>query len=188
MAIQLDVIIVIDVEATCWKGDPPHGQEKEIVEIGICLVDAEKAEKIEGSKRSIIVRPEKSAVSKFCTELTNLTQEDVAKGISLGEACRILKEEYLADTHTWASWGDYDKWQFETECKSKNLEFPFSHSHINVKNMFALQYGLKKEVGLEKAMKIMGKKFIGRIHRGADDAYNIALILAELIASSRIKE
>jgi inhibitor of KinA sporulation pathway (predicted exonuclease) len=40
MAVQLDVIIVIDVEATCWEGYPPPGQDKEIIEIGICLVDA----------------------------------------------------------------------------------------------------------------------------------------------------
>jgi inhibitor of KinA sporulation pathway (predicted exonuclease) len=134
------------------------------------------------------VRPEHSAVSQYCADLTNLTQADVDKGISLKDACKILKEEYLTGTRTWASWGDYDKWQFETECKAKNLEYPFSHSHINVKNMFALNRGLEKEVELEKAMGVMGENFEGVVHRGGDDAFNIAFILADLLSKTRPKE
>lgn len=34
-----DNIIIIDLEATCWEGKPPQGQESEIIEIGICVLD-----------------------------------------------------------------------------------------------------------------------------------------------------
>ena len=35
MARKLDRILVVDVEATCWEGDPPPGQISEIIEIGL---------------------------------------------------------------------------------------------------------------------------------------------------------
>ncbi|MFE2626194.1 DNA polymerase III, partial [Streptomyces caelestis] len=30
---------VVDVEATCWEGQPPPGQVSEIIEIGLTVVD-----------------------------------------------------------------------------------------------------------------------------------------------------
>ena len=39
MARKLDQILVIDVEATCWEGNPPPGQTSEIIEIGLCVLD-----------------------------------------------------------------------------------------------------------------------------------------------------
>jgi inhibitor of KinA sporulation pathway (predicted exonuclease) len=35
MAKQLDKIIVVDVEATCWKGKIPTGTHSDIIEVGI---------------------------------------------------------------------------------------------------------------------------------------------------------
>ena len=39
MARKLDRILVVDVEATCWEGNPPPGQTSEIIEIGLCVLD-----------------------------------------------------------------------------------------------------------------------------------------------------
>ena len=39
MAGKLDQILVIDIEATCWEGQPPEHEESEIIEIGICPID-----------------------------------------------------------------------------------------------------------------------------------------------------
>ncbi|MHA1650612.1 MAG: exonuclease domain-containing protein [Candidatus Helarchaeota archaeon] len=186
MVMEQDIIIVIDVEATCWKSAPPKGQTNEIIEIGICLVDMEKIRRIDESKRSIIVKPERSYITEYCAHLTGLTQEQVERGILLKDACEILKNEYLAKKRTWASWGDYDRHQFERECKLKGIEFPFSSNHINVKREFARAMGLPKEVSIAKAMRIIKHPFEGRQHRGADDAYNIAFILAKLIAEKKI--
>ena len=35
---KLDCILVVDLEATCWVGGPPEGQESEIIEIGLCVL------------------------------------------------------------------------------------------------------------------------------------------------------
>ena len=51
---------VVDVEATCWEGDPPAGQRNEIIEIGIVALNLETLECTD--KRSIMVRPEYSEI------------------------------------------------------------------------------------------------------------------------------
>lgn len=180
MAENQDIIIIIDVEATCWEGSPPPGQEMEIIEIGICLVEATTGKRL--LKKSIFVKPEKSTVSDFCTQLTTLTQEQVNAGISLGEACSILKQEYLTKSRTWASWGGYDRHQFEKECKSKNIPYPFGPNHLNIKRHFAKERGLAQEVELIEALEVLGLKFEGTYHRAVDDAFNIALVLSKLIS------
>ena len=111
MAKLLHQILVVDIEATCWETKPPRGQESEIIEIGICVLDVRLRKRVE--KRSILVKPEHSKVSPFCTKLTTLTQEEVDTGISFQEACRILKKEYGSKKRVWASYGDYDRRKFD---------------------------------------------------------------------------
>lgn len=179
MAKQLDQVLVVDVESTCWKEKPPAGQESEIIEIGICSLDIKTGERL--GKESILVRPERSTVSSFCTELTTLTQEQVDTGVSFAEACQKLRKEYLGRERTWASYGDYDRRQFERQCRSRKIGFPFGVTHLNVKNLFALQQALPREVGMAHALEILGLPLEGTHHRGDDDAWNIALILHHLL-------
>lgn len=39
-----DLLNVIDIEATCWDGQPPPGAVSEIIEIGLTVVDLRAAE------------------------------------------------------------------------------------------------------------------------------------------------
>ncbi len=183
MAKRLDKILVVDVESTCWEGDPPGGQESEIIEIGLCVLDIATCQRLE--KRSIIVRPEHSTVSAYCTALTTLTQEDVEGGISLSEACHILTREYRSKQRLWASYGDYDRRQFERNCQACGVAYPFGPGHINVKSLFAVIRALRREVGMKKALEILGLPLEGTHHRAGDDAWNIAGILGELLLRAR---
>ena len=76
MARKLDQIIVLDIEATCWEGEIPRGQENEIIEVGLCLLEPKTGER--SAKASYLVRPERSKVSEFCTRLTTLTLRNVS--------------------------------------------------------------------------------------------------------------
>jgi inhibitor of KinA sporulation pathway (predicted exonuclease) len=183
MAHKLDQILVIDVEATCWEGDPPPGEEYEIIEIGLTLLAAGSGERHD--KRSILVRPERSTVSPFCTQLTTLTQEQVLGGISFREACALLRNEYRAGDRAWASYGDYDRNQFARQCEDRTLPYPFGPTHFNVKSLFALTRALPREVGLDEAMRLAELPFEGRPHRGSDDAWNIARLLSTLLLAAR---
>ena len=183
MARKLDQILVIDVEATCWEGEPPPGEEDEIIEIGLALLDVAGGER--HGKRSILVRPERSTVSPFCTQLTTLTHEQVLTGVSFREACALLRDEYRAADRAWASYGDYDRKQFARQCEGRYLPYPFGPTHFNVKSLFALARALPREVGLDEAMRLAGMPFEGRHHRGSDDAWNIARLLSALLLAAR---
>lgn len=181
MSRKIDQILVIDVEATCWQGKPPPGQESEIIEIGVCLLDCHSHSAVK--TESILVKPARSTVSEFCTELTTLTQEQVDQGMSFAQACERLQKRYLSHQRVWASYGEYDKNQFQKQCQSFGVEYPFDSRHINVKTLFALAHSLQKEVGMLKALFLLKLSLQGTHHRGVDDAANIGRILSQLLWS-----
>lgn len=184
MARRLDQIVVIDIESTCWEGAPPPGQESEIIEIGVCMVDVATGERL--ARDDILVRAETSRVSAFCTQLTTLTQEQVDSGITFDTACAILKRTYLTKERLWASYGDYDRRQFERQCMALGTGYPFGPGHLNVKSLFAVVHALPREVGMDGALDMLTLPLEGTHHRAGDDAWNIALILSELLLQARM--
>ncbi len=179
---NLDKILVIDVEATCWEDRKPPDQSHEIIEIGIVTVDVTRLQR--ESKRSIIIKPQKSVVSAFCTQLTTLTQADVDHGTSLKEACAILRDEYQARDRVWASWGDYDREALMREWSQKGVDYPLGF-HLNAKTLYALAIGVTRERGMSNALRRLNLPLEGTHHRGADDAWNIAGILCHVLGKAR---
>jgi inhibitor of KinA sporulation pathway (predicted exonuclease) len=178
--VKLDQIFVVDIEATCWeKGQRPVDQISEIIEIGVCLLDIKSRQRLQ--KTSLLVKPQSSSVSPFCTELTTLTQEQVDGGISFAEACSILREQFASKQRVWASYGEYDRSTFQNQCEEMGVIYPFSNRHINVKTLFAIACALPKEVGMATALELLNLPLEGTHHRGGDDAWNIAQILAILL-------
>lgn len=180
---KLDSIIVIDIEATCWGNSPPPGEESEIIEIGVCPLDIAEAKPLE--KHSILVKPERSTVSAFCTQLTSLTQEDVSTGIAFPEACSLLIEKYFTRSRIWASYGEYDRLQFEKQCRSRGTQYPFGDEHINIKMWTSLILAIPKQIGMAEALKLLDLRLEGAHHRGGDDAWNIARIFSKLLLHGR---
>lgn len=180
---KLDYLLVIDLESTCWESTPPHGQRPEIIEIGVCTLDIQTGARL--ARQSILVRPEHSQVSPFCTALTSLTPAQVARGVPFERACQILRHRYHASDHVWASYGDYDRRTFEQQCTARGIAYPLGQTHLNIKNLFALMHGLPREVGMLQALELLGLPLEGRHHRGVDDAWNAALILARLLLGCR---
>ncbi|WP_406369189.1 exonuclease domain-containing protein [Streptomyces sp. NBC_00647] len=169
---------VVDVEATCWEGPPPPGAVSEIIEIGLTVVDLDKGVRVE--KHRLLVRPARSTVSDFCTELTGLTQDEVAGGLDFAAACRELAARHRTGERPWASWGDYDRHQFTRQCAATTTPYPFGHRHTNAKAAFTTAYGLRKRPGMAQALRIAELPLEGRHHRGEDDAWNIAALILGL--------
>ena len=172
---------VVDVEATCWEDGPPPGQISEIIEIGLATVDLAAGQRI--SRHRIVVRPEHSAVSAFCTELTGLTQREVDAGVSFVRACQILAADHQSRSRQWASWGEYDRRQFARQCQATGAAYPFGARHINAKAVFTSAYRLRRQPGMAAALRIAGLALEGRHHRGEDDAWNIAALIVHLNAA-----
>lgn len=171
---------VVDVEATCWDGETPPGAVSEIIEIGLTVVDLASSER--RARHRVLVRPARSTVSEFCTELTGLTQDEVDTGVSFAEACRLLATEHEAGVRAWASWGDYDRKQFLTQCEATRTTYPFGQCHTNAKLVFSEAYSLKRRQGMAAALRIAGLPLEGRHHRGEDDAWNIAALVLDIAA------
>jgi inhibitor of KinA sporulation pathway (predicted exonuclease) len=176
----MDLLNVVDVEATCWKDQPPPGQLGEIVEIGLTVVDLDAGERV--GRHRILVRPKQSQVSAFCTELTRLTQSEVDGGVDFAQACRLLATEYEAGRRPWASWGDYDRNQFTRQCRATGTEYPFGQRHVNAKVAFTAAHGLARRPGMATALTVAGLPLEGRHHSGEDDAWNIAALVLHLRA------
>lgn len=175
-------ILVVDVEATCWENDSdrPEDQVGEIIEVGMALVN--RTDLTIKRLPSIIVKPATSTVSPFCTKLTTITQAEVDQGIPFADACKIINKQ---GNVAWASWGDYDRIQFERDSKLNGVRFPFGRRHLNVKELFAQVYDIKKGPGMDQALNMLNLELMGTHHRGGDDAYNIARILVRMYKTFR---
>ena len=55
-------------------------------------------------------------------------------------------------------------------------------NHVNIKTLFAVKHGLKKEIGMDRMLQMMGATLEGRHHNGADDAFNIAKIVKHVLS------
>lgn len=176
---ELDIINVIDIEATFAAEQ--WNERAEICEIGI----VEYSTKTGHSERwqSIRVMPTRGDIDKRCTELTGWTPEDFtpSQTVSFRDACKLLRTEFQSRQRVFASWGDYDRRQFERQCTVEAVPYPFNITHLNIKNLFALKFRLEKEVEMPEALQILKMPLLGIHHRGLDDAINTALILAHLI-------
>lgn len=171
-----DKIIIIDLEATCWQGAVPVGQENEIIEIGLSVLDTITGEI--SKNQGILVKPQRSQVSLFCTELTTITQQLLdEQGVLFEDAVEMLENQYNPKDYTWASYGQYDLNMLQKQCKKFNVPYPMGNDHINVKTLFADVKGLTKPTGMNGALHILDIPLEGTHHRGVDDAKNIAKIL-----------
>ena len=175
-----DAVLFVDLEATCWKGNPPEGMYNEIIEIGIAVVDFKTKEVIESD--SIIVKPKYSEISYFCTELTTITPEFIEQhGIPFPDACKILREKFKSKQRLFCSWGKYDYNQINNDCRLHGIEFPMGREHYNLKPLFSFKHGLTEDKGVDTALQYLGLEFEGTHHRGVDDAKNIAKILKTML-------
>lgn len=181
MAKDLKKMYVIDLEATCWDKpqDNTNNEPNEIIEIGITEVNL-KTMTIIGSE-GILIKPQFSKISEFCTKLTTITPEMVENAMSYPEALDYINSKYKLQSFTWGSYGDYDRIQIGRNDELYKVKSQFGRTHLNIKNLFAIKYKLSREVGMDKALEILKIPLIGQHHRGSDDSFNISKILIETL-------
>jgi len=185
--LQLDKLLVIDLECTCWEHEQPGNDERQdIIEIGICLFDLQLG-RIEDAD-GLIVRPTRSTVSPFCERLTKISQAMVDLGLDFEQALAVLRERFLSPQRPWASWGNFDRHILQGQCRDFGFDYPMSPDHFNLKTLYALRHGLPKAIGLYPAVKRSGLVWEGQHHRGIDDARNTARLLAGIFARDDWRE
>lgn len=174
-----DKLIIIDLEATCSDDHVVSRSNMEIIEIGGCMVRLSDLEILDSFQ--LYIRPVVTPIlTPFCTELTGIEQDIVDKALPFGMASQDYVD-WLAkfeSVKAWASWGNYDKGQFELDYARHGVsDFHAGLPHLNLKNLFAKAMNIKR-LGLGRAMTFAGASFEGRPHCGKDDAMNMARLLS----------
>jgi inhibitor of KinA sporulation pathway (predicted exonuclease) len=179
------MILVIDFESTCEDGRPA-GYHYQIIEIGAVWATPE-GEALD--QLSLLVQAE-NPVSKFCTKLTGITQEDVDGGLPFSAAMQALAEfaaKYPA--MEWASWGNADLTSIEFDCTHHGIESPLKGwTHRNLKKEFAKAHRIKPQVGMARALEIAGFALDGSHHRALPDALNTVKFLPHIAAVSAMRD
>lgn len=171
-------LLIVDLEATCSKDNEISRSDMEIIEIGAALVNLQDLSIIEDYQ--LYIKPVvKRQLTAFCTELTGIEQETVDAADIFGVAVNSY-QSWLAshdNVLAWASWGNYDKGQFDLDCARHGVEgLHAGLPHFNLKTLFGEASNIRR-MGLGRAVKHVGAEFEGRAHSGRDDAVNMARLL-----------
>jgi len=171
------MFLVIDFEATCWE-DNAIIRQHEIIEIGAVLISSDY--KVISSFGFFVKPKLNPQISYFCENLTTITQKDIDGAntfdiawIKFQKSIEMLTDENFEDI-VFCSWGYYDKKQLAKDCKLHNMRFPFKY-HFSIKHEFAARRNIRP-CGVMGAIRTLDLEFEGTLHRGIDDARNIAKI------------
>lgn len=190
----LEALLVLDIEATC--DSPQQEAPHEIIEWPVVALDVRSCSVVAEFRR--IVRPtENGTLSRFCTELTGITQAEVDAAqpldVVLAEFDAWLVERgYLAPDGSPAARfalctdGPWDLCHFTAaECARKRIAQPaYLRTYVNVRKAFCKAYKLRgpRGMSLKRQLAKLGLRYEGRPHSGIDDARNIARVAAALVA------
>lgn len=172
------LIVVCDLEATCWNdGEELAIDKMEVIEIGCVLADMDGTIQDEFCTFvSPVVNP---ILSPFCSSLTGISQDDVNSAPTFKVAIGLL-DHWLAERATcWGSWGNFDNKLLVSETRRNDIESRFlSIPHINLKKAWRRTTKKRRQNSLGEALRYHGLEFFGSPHRGIDDARNTARLLS----------
>ena len=184
MDIHEPFLLVIDLEATCDDRGTVPKHEMEIIEIGAVLVDVATLAPV--ADFQTFVKPVRHpTLTPFCVRLTSITQGQVDGAPRFPEALGALRDFVGAQGALFASWGDYDRNQFEQDARYHHVSLPFGGRHLNIKRAFSAALGETKRYGMAEALARVGLPLEGTHHRGIDDARNIARLLPWALGRTR---
>jgi len=172
------MILVVDLEATCADDGSISPEDMEIIEIGAVLVtdDGDATRTFQAFVRPV----ERPQLTPFCLTLTGIGQQDIDEADAFPSCATRLgafARSHADQISSWGSWGAYDRKQLQRDSERHGIANPLAVlPHINLKREFARRRRIK-EVGMAKALEIVGLKAEGCHHRGLDDAISIAKLL-----------
>ncbi len=189
VGVDLRKILVIDLEATCWKEQPERQRlNSEIIEIGGAVLSTDSLEITDTLDLYCwpLTNPN-GEMTEFCTELTGITEDHLEKeGRPFIDQCQSLQRYCLENgISTWASWGNYDRAMFVDQCVDLEVSYPLPFNHINIKILEAMVCGRRGGKGTARALRGWGLEFEGRQHNGLVDAINTAKLFARILSRGR---
>ena len=171
--------IIYDLEATCWEGS--RWEEMEIIEIGAVMLAGEHFQPMSEFEQFVKpkVHPE---LTEFCKKLTSIKQKQIDTAPHFPEAFDLFMEWISNEPFKLCAWGDFDAKMVKKECERHERSLPDNFmGFMNLKELFARAYDTKDNIGLREAMRKLSMPFEGRLHRGIDDARNIAAVAQTIL-------
>jgi inhibitor of KinA sporulation pathway (predicted exonuclease) len=171
-------IVVVDVEATCWKKGV-FSRNKETIEIGAVLLLLDRGES-RWPEFQTFVRPRRHPhLSGFCRELTGITQENIDAAPTFPEALRLFLEwSQPLERVVLATWSRYDLWQLDLDLEAHGLP-KLATPFLDVKKLAARIVGTKSFKETARDLDPDGVVMPG--HRAVADARRTARILNRLL-------
>lgn len=189
-------LIVLDFEATCDDVSPPSPQE--IIEFPSVMLAADTLEVVDEFES--FVRPtHHPTLTRFCKELTGITQADVDAAPPFAEVLQAhlawLRSHGLPVEgelpYAFITCGDWDlQTMLPMQLRASDPPFhrmpPPYRRWINVKVPFKAWQPRKGAAGMARMLELLGLELEGRHHRGIDDCRNIAKIVRALVARRQV--
>lgn len=195
---QFKYVLIIDFEATCWERNDNNRGYTEIIEFPCVLYNVEEAS-IVTYFHQYVMPTEYPKLSRFCNNLTGITQHQVDNGVPI-KICMMLFKSWLESIKSkygisfettapisnrciFATWSDWDLGNcLKNECRRKQINLPEIFSRwIDVRALYRMHY-MRKPKGLLGALFEVGLEFEGREHCGLHDANNTAKLLGRMVA------
>ena len=179
-------LMIVDLEATCCDEGSIPTHANEITEIGAVMLDGKSLAILDEYTR--FVRPTRyPRLTRFCTELTSITQDQVDVAPVYEKAIKHFQNWMNSyDDILFCSWGDYDKNQFIRESQANRLPYPIEAPHLNIRKMFSFSQQFNRRLGMETALNLCGLELEGTHHRGIDDARNMARMMSYILGRRQI--
>lgn len=179
--IDQSIINIISVSTTCWDifKDKKPTETSEIIEIGICTIDTSAVELL--NHNTILIKPEKSKISKFCAKFTGITQKDIQDAMSFHNACSLLRTEFYSAERPWLSWSFAEKVLLDKQCKLSGEENPFSKLHIKFDTIFSILHGTNEHLSIQEACKFANVEYREYLYRASELSRNVAELYYSII-------
>jgi len=198
--VPFDYIICIDFEATCDELSEGHGalevtrDTQEIIEFPWVVLNARTMEITDSVQ--LYVKPERTPVTEFCTQLTGITAETLeADGVSFAEAVATFAryaDERLEEGSSFVicAHGSWDVAQLRCEAFRKGVPLrDWMHRFVDLRQVFRFWAAAKgwaaSGTSLQSMCDALGIPLSGKLHSGIDDATTIANCLARVVQVAR---
>jgi inhibitor of KinA sporulation pathway (predicted exonuclease) len=180
----MDVLLIVDVESTCWKGRFTSKKTPEIIELGgVTLANIDNKLEILGSFQEFVKPKLNPRLSSFCKDLTSIKQEDIDNADFFDVAIKKFRNKAKETIHgmscrrmIFGSWSPYDRKQIRKDCKLYNLRYPFGR-YWDIEKSFSDYLGETRLYSVSNALEALGTSYKGQIHRAISDAENTATIV-----------
>jgi inhibitor of KinA sporulation pathway (predicted exonuclease) len=186
-------ICVLDFEANC--NDKGNRNMNEIIEFPSVLYkwNLNNNEFIQISEYQDYVTPVfTKKITKYCTDLTGITQQQVDNGIGFRESFQNhynWLKKHISPTHLdyctmFVTCGNWDlNTMLPKDCKRHGIYYypDIYKQFINIKISYQNTLNTPKQYGLANMMKFTDLKMDGRHHSGIDDCRNTGKLFHHLI-------